>query len=725
MTLSRGDAGFDGAVVNLGALGIVSEITLDLCSRPSTSARPSTPTCRSLRFTANFEALAASAYSVSFFTLWADDTIQQSLAQEPHRYTRAHRRSLRRLPATRAWHPIAAIDPAPCHRTDGRPRPWHERLAHFRMEFTPSAGAELQSEYFVARTDAVAAFEALRKIQHLIAPHLLVSEIRTIAADELWLSMNHQRDSVAFHFTFKPDWPNVQQVLPHIEAALAPFDVRPHWGKLFTMPKAEVQSGYSRLADFRALAQQHDPDGKFRNAFVDDYVFDLARNWSGNIVYGARATHSPRSAAELQSIVRAATKLRVIGSRHSFNAIADTDGDLVSLRHLNRVARDRQRSRTVTVEGGATYRDIAPALDAAGFALANLASLPHITIVGACATGTHGSGNTNPGLAAAVAALTFIAADGERVHLERGDPGFDGAPVHLGALGPIVDITLDLVPRYEARQEVFLDLPFASLVGNFDAITASAYSVSIFSRWLGDSVGQIWLKSLGDAPPLPRDLFGARPTDYPVPLIPKPDAPPSTERLGTNAPWHDRISHYPIDADIPTGAELPDRIFRRPRRCPRCARGPACDPGSLLASAADLRDPHRSRRRQALAQPLLPARQRRPAFRLAPRLARRQPHPPGDRSRPRAVRSPRPLGQALHPEPRRCAVRLPPSRRLPRPRPEARPARQVPQRLPRRLRLLTRRLRPCRRPIAELSRRHRRLQQPGRSRMVLSYNTKP
>jgi xylitol oxidase len=141
------------------------------------------------------------------------------------------------------------------------------------MEFTPSAGAELQSEYFVARKDAVAAFNALRKIQHVIAPHLLVSEIRTIAADDLWLSMNYQRDSVAFHFTFKPDWPSVQQVLPHIEAALAPFDVRPHWGKLFTMPKAEVQAGYSRLADFRALAQQHDPDGKFRNAFVDDYVF--------------------------------------------------------------------------------------------------------------------------------------------------------------------------------------------------------------------------------------------------------------------------------------------------------------------------------------------------------------------------------------------------------------------------------------------------------------------
>jgi xylitol oxidase len=288
---------------------------------------------------------------------------------------------------------------------------------------------------------------------------------------------------------------------------------------------------------------------------------DLARNWSGNIVYGARATHAPHSIDDLQSIVRAANKLRVIGSRHSFNAIADTDGELVSLHHLNRVLSIDAGARTVTVEGGATYRDVAPALDAAGFALANLASLPHITIAGACATGTHGSGNTNPGLAAAVAGLTFVASDGDLVRLKRGDPDFAGAPVHLGALGPVVDITLDIAPRYEARQDVFLDLPFASLVGNFDAITASAYSVSIFSRWLGDSVGQIWLKSLGDAPPLPRELFGARPTDYPVPLIPRPDAPPATERLGTNAPWHYRISHYPIDADIPTGAELQTEYF--------------------------------------------------------------------------------------------------------------------------------------------------------------------
>jgi xylitol oxidase len=272
VTLSRGDADFEGAVVGLGALGVVSQVTLDL--------QPTFDVSQTLymdlpvdALTANFEALASSAYSVSFFTLWEDDTVQQvwlkSLASEPARSGDLFGAK----PATRPWHPIAAIDPAPCTEQMGVPGPWHLRLPHFRMEFTPSAGAELQSEYFVARKDAVAAFAALRKIQHVIAPQLLVSEIRTIAADDLWLSMNYKQDCVAFHFTFKPDWPSVEKVLPSIEAALAPFNPRPHWGKLFTMPARDVQARYTKLGDFRALALKHDPSGKFRNAFVDEFVF--------------------------------------------------------------------------------------------------------------------------------------------------------------------------------------------------------------------------------------------------------------------------------------------------------------------------------------------------------------------------------------------------------------------------------------------------------------------
>lgn len=272
VTLRRGEAEFDGAVVSLGALGVVSSITLDL--QPSFEISQSVYTGLPVEaFLANFDAITAAAYSVSFFTMWQGDSIDQVWLKALGSDAPRTGDLFGAAPATRAWHPIAAIDPAPVTEQLGVAGPWHERLAHFRMEFTPSAGAELQSEYFVPRASALDAFRALREIQHLIAPHLLVSEIRMIAADELWLSMNYRQDSIAFHFTWKQDWPAVEAVLPRIEAALAPFGVRPHWGKLFTMPKTAIQPSYERLADFRALAGRLDPQGKFRNAFLDDTIF--------------------------------------------------------------------------------------------------------------------------------------------------------------------------------------------------------------------------------------------------------------------------------------------------------------------------------------------------------------------------------------------------------------------------------------------------------------------
>jgi xylitol oxidase len=158
----------------------------------------------------------------------------------------------------------------------GIPGPWCDRLAHFQMNFTPSSGAELQTEYFVARQDAVTALQAIKQIRERIAPLLFISEIRTIAADNLWLSPCYQQDSVAFHFTWKPNWPAVRQVLPLIEAQLAPFKARPHWGKLFTIPPALVQEQYEKMAAFRQLLQTFDPQGKFRNSFLDAAIFDVA-----------------------------------------------------------------------------------------------------------------------------------------------------------------------------------------------------------------------------------------------------------------------------------------------------------------------------------------------------------------------------------------------------------------------------------------------------------------
>jgi xylitol oxidase len=141
------------------------------------------------------------------------------------------------------------------------------------MEFQPSAGAELQCEYFLDRANAPAALRALKAVEEQFAPQLMIGEIRTVAADDLWLSPARGADCVAFHFTFKPDWPALQRVLPALEWALRPLGARAHWGKLFTMTPADMQAGYPGLDDFRMLARRYDPTGKFRNAFIETYAF--------------------------------------------------------------------------------------------------------------------------------------------------------------------------------------------------------------------------------------------------------------------------------------------------------------------------------------------------------------------------------------------------------------------------------------------------------------------
>ncbi|MEP7241068.1 MAG: FAD-binding protein [Devosia sp.] len=284
-------------------------------------------------------------------------------------------------------------------------------------------------------------------------------------------------------------------------------------------------------------------------------------NWAGNLTYAAAAIHAPRSIAEVQAIVRQARKVRALGSRHSFNAIADTDADLISLRHLNRVIAIDAAARTVTIDGGITYGELAPVLDAAGFALENLASLPHISVVGAVSTGTHGSGVGNRNLGAAVASLTFVDATGELLTLSRGDPDFDGAVVALGALGIVVTATLDIVPRFEMRQDVYVGLSFAALAENFEAVAGSAYSVSAFTHWHGDSVEMVWVKSRADAAPPPAELFGARPAGRPLHPISSLDPAPATEQLGVTGPWHERLPHFRMAFLPSVGAELQSEYF--------------------------------------------------------------------------------------------------------------------------------------------------------------------
>ncbi len=266
---------FAGAVVGLGGLGVVTKLTLDIV--PTFALQQVVYEALPLsELEANFAAIVASAYSVSLFTDWQSASFNQVWLKRLAEAGPAAEFAPTFFGATRATaprHPIAALSAANCTAQLGVPGPWHERLPHFRMAFTPSSGAELQSEYFVPREHAVAALGAIARIRELVAPLLLISEVRTIAADTLWMSPCYQQACVAFHFTWRPDWPAVQQVLPLIEAQLAPFRARPHWGKLFTLAPDQLRALYPRLADFQSLLRSYDPQGKFRNRFLDTYIF--------------------------------------------------------------------------------------------------------------------------------------------------------------------------------------------------------------------------------------------------------------------------------------------------------------------------------------------------------------------------------------------------------------------------------------------------------------------
>ncbi len=285
------------------------------------------------------------------------------------------------------------------------------------------------------------------------------------------------------------------------------------------------------------------------------------RNWAGNIAFSAKALAAPASIEDLQRLVRSSRKVRALGSRHSFNRIADTPDTLISMRGFNKVIGLDAAARTVTVEGGITYGELCPWLDAQGYALRNLASLPHISVAGAVATATHGSGDANRNLAADVSGLTLLTADGSLVALRRGDPDFAGAVVGLGALGIVTALTLDIVPRFEVRENVYLDLPFAALVENFDAVMGSAYSVSCFTHWHGDTIARVWLKSLADSPAPPRELLGARPADRPWHPIETLDPAPATAQMGVPGPWYLRLPHFRIEFQPSSGEELQTEYF--------------------------------------------------------------------------------------------------------------------------------------------------------------------
>jgi len=267
---------FRAMVVGLGCFGAITKLTLDL--QPAFPMRQSV--YENLPFNNlvdNFDAIQASGYSVSLFTDWQKQKIDQvwikSLIQGGEDVKEPAPAFFGAKLATRNLHPINGFSAENCTEQMGVPGPWHERLPHFRIGVFPSAGDELQSEYFVPRHHAVEAILAVERLRDEIPPHLLVTEIRAVAADDLWVSPCYKRSSIAIHFTWKQDWKAVKRLLPLIERELAPFFARPHWGKLFTMPASRLKPLYEKLPEFVQLSQRCDPMGKFRNNFLNTYVF--------------------------------------------------------------------------------------------------------------------------------------------------------------------------------------------------------------------------------------------------------------------------------------------------------------------------------------------------------------------------------------------------------------------------------------------------------------------
>ena len=276
-TLSRQKDGerFRGAVVGLGGLGVITRITLDV--QPTYQVGQAVYENLSMaQLEKHLEEIFASGYSVSLFTDWQNHRMTQVWIKrrwEPGTMQKWAPDFYGATLAMKKLHPITGHSAEACTEQGGVPGPWYERLPHFKMNFTPSSGAELQTEYFVPRDKGYEAILAVEELRDQITPHLFVTELRTIDADDLWMSMAYKRPSMAIHFTWKPEWPAVKEILPQIEAKLAPFDTRPHWAKLFTVPQARLKQLYVKMPDYQALVGEYDPKGKFRNEFLNANIF--------------------------------------------------------------------------------------------------------------------------------------------------------------------------------------------------------------------------------------------------------------------------------------------------------------------------------------------------------------------------------------------------------------------------------------------------------------------
>jgi xylitol oxidase len=289
------------------------------------------------------------------------------------------------------------------------------------------------------------------------------------------------------------------------------------------------------------------------------------KNWAGNLTYSTGNVQYPKSVAEVQQLVKKHQKLKTLGTRHCFNTIADSKYDLLSTRDLNKVISVDRKNKTVTVEGGIKYGKLAPYLHTQGFALHNLASLPHISVAGSITTATHGSGIKNGNLASSVSGLEMVIADGSVIHFSKATDAakLNAVVVGLGAIGVITKVTLDIIPTFMVRQRVFTNMPLAQVKQNFENIVSAGYSVSLFTNWQNENVSEVWIKSrVGtEKDHTEAEFYGAKAATKNLhPVIAQP-AEKCTDQMGVPGVWYERLPHFKMGFTPSTGKELQSEYF--------------------------------------------------------------------------------------------------------------------------------------------------------------------
>ncbi|MDM7890873.1 D-arabinono-1,4-lactone oxidase [Curtobacterium caseinilyticum] len=281
-------------------------------------------------------------------------------------------------------------------------------------------------------------------------------------------------------------------------------------------------------------------------------------NWSGTVTYSAERVERPRTIDEAAELVARSPRVHGLGTRHSFNDVADGPGVLLDLTGIPTDLVVDTAADSATMGAGTRYGVVAPDLEAAGVALHNTGSLPHISLGGAIATGTHGSGTALGSLSTAVRAFEVLGPDGERRTVARGDDGFEGAVLHLGLLGIVTRVEVDVEPTYRMRQDTYGPIPWDRFVADVAEVHAAAYSVCSYTVF-GDEVSEVLLKSRvpegADDVAVPDALLGA-------PRLPgRPADGHHTARDGSVGPWWDRLPHFPIDAVPSVGSEVQSEHF--------------------------------------------------------------------------------------------------------------------------------------------------------------------